>query len=88
MNTYNSSEPINVGCGEDVSIAELAAMVREVVGYKGEIVNDLSKPDGTPRKLLDVSRLFSLGWRPSVPLDEGIRSTYDWYVRNRDVVRS
>lgn len=88
MNTYNSSEPINVGCGEDVSIAELAAMVREVVGYKGEIVNDLSKPDGTPRKLLDVSRLFSLGWRPSVPLDEGIRSTYDWYVHNRDVVRS
>jgi GDP-L-fucose synthase len=88
MNTYNSSEPINVGCGEDVSIAELATMVREVVGYKGEIVNDLSKPDGTPRKLLDVSRLFSLGWRPSVPLDEGIRSTYDWYVRNRDVVRS
>jgi len=88
MNAYNSSEPINVGCGEDVSIAELAAMVREVVGYKGEIVNDLSKPDGTPRKLLDVSRLLSLGWRPSVPLDEGIRSTYDWYVRNRDVVRS
>lgn len=88
MNTYNSSELINVGCGEDVSIAELAAMVREVVGYKGEIVNDLSKPDGTPRKLLDVSRLFSLGWRPSIALDEGIRSTYDWYVRNHDVVRS
>ena len=87
MNTYDSSETINVGCGEDVSIAELAAMVREVVGYEGEITNDLAKPDGTPRKLLDVSRLFSLGWHPSIALEDGIRTTYDWYVRNRELAR-
>lgn len=80
MEEYSEDEIVNVGVGEDVSIAELAALVAEVVGYEGEIVYDTSKPDGTPRKLLDVTRLFSLGWRPRTGLREGIESTYRWYV--------
>ena len=80
MERYSSEEIVNVGVGEDVSIAELAALVADVVGYEGEIVYDTTKPDGTPRKLLDVSRLFALGWRPRIGLREGIESTYRWYV--------
>jgi GDP-L-fucose synthase len=80
MERYESSEIINVGCGEDISIGELAALVAATVGYEGEIVYDRTRPDGTPRKLLDVSRLASLGWGPSIPLDAGLRDTYDWYV--------
>jgi GDP-L-fucose synthase len=79
MENYSGETPINVGVGEDVSIAELADLVREVVGYEGEISRDLSKPDGTPRKLLDVGRLHSLGWRASIPLREGIEQTYEWF---------
>ena len=85
MERYDSSEIINIGCGEDVSIAELAEVIREVVGYEGEVVYDRSKPDGTPRKLLDVSRLFALGWRPSVPLRDGIAQTYAWYADRREL---
>ena len=80
MERYDSGEIVNIGCGEDVSIAELAATVGRVVGYEGEIVFDRSKPDGTPRKLLDVSRLRALGWAPRVGLEEGVRSTYAWYL--------
>jgi GDP-L-fucose synthase len=76
-------ELVNVGVGEDVTIADVAALVREVVGYDGEIVFDRSKPDGTPRKLLDVSRLRELGWSPRVGLREGLAGTYAWYVRER-----
>lgn len=85
MNNYDSSEIINVGVGKDLTIAELARLIKEIVGYEGEIVFDTTKPDGTPRKLLDVSRLFGLGWRPQVRLEDGIRSTYEWFVRNYSV---
>ena len=82
METYDGSEIVNIGCGEDVSIAELAEIVRDAVGYRGEIVYDRTKPDGTPRKLLDVSRLRGLGWAPAVPLEKGVRDTYEWYLAN------
>lgn len=79
MKNYASEEIVNVGWGRDISIAELAETVRDVVGFEGEIVYDTSKPDGTPRKLLDTSRLTALGWTPSISLADGIRGTYDWY---------
>jgi len=79
MNTYSSSEIVNVGSGDEVSIADLAKLIGEVTGFRGKIVHDLTKPDGTPRKLLDSSRLFSLGWKPQIALREGIASTYAWY---------
>jgi GDP-L-fucose synthase len=74
---------LNVGCGEDLSIRDLAELVRRTVGYQGEVVWDSSKPDGTPRKLMDVSRLRSLGWAPAVGLEDGLRRTYQWYLENR-----
>jgi GDP-L-fucose synthase len=70
---------LNVGCGEDGTIRELAEAIRKAVGFQGEVAWDMGKPDGTPRKLLDVSRLKRLGWRPAIGLDAGIRSTYEWY---------
>jgi GDP-L-fucose synthase len=73
-------EFINIGTGEDITISDLAKMVSQIVGYEGEIVWDTSKPDGTPRKLLDVSKIKSLGWEPKIPLEQGIRMTYDWYL--------
>ena len=79
MNAYDSPEIINVGAGEDLSIRELAEMVCRVIGFRGEIVYDSSRPDGTPRKLLDVSRLRALGWKPSIALEDGIRQTWQWY---------
>jgi GDP-L-fucose synthase len=80
MQGYEDERIINVGVGEDVSIAELAALVQRVVGFAGEIVLDASKPDGTPRKLLDVSRLHALGWRARIGLEDGIRETYRWFL--------
>jgi len=80
MNNYSGSEIVNVGVGKDISIAELASLVRDVVGYEGEISYDTSRPDGTPRKLLDVSRLAELGWKAKVPLREGVERTYRWFV--------
>jgi len=80
LDKYDDPEPINVGVGRDISIRQLAELVAEVVGYGGEITFDPSKPDGTPRKLLDVSRIAELGWQAQVPLREGIASTYRWYV--------
>ncbi|MCM8769110.1 MAG: GDP-L-fucose synthase [Candidatus Omnitrophica bacterium] len=82
MENYNSSEIINVGTGEEISIKELAEMIKGVVGYQGQIKFDISKPDGTPRKLLDVSRISSLGWRARVGLKDGLAITYAWYLRN------
>jgi GDP-L-fucose synthase len=73
---------LNVGSGEDLSVAELAEVISEVVGYGGEIAWDASKPDGAPRKLLDVSRIRALGWRARIPLSEGLASTYAWYLEN------
>ena len=74
---------LNVGCGEDLTIRELADTVQRVVGYEGPVLWDDSRPDGTPRKLMDVSRIKALGWSPQVGLEEGIRLTYDWFVTNR-----
>ena len=85
MNNYDNSEIINIGTGEDLSILELANMVKEITEYEGNIVWDSSKPDGTPRKLLDVSKIKSLGWKHSINLKEGIKRTYEWYKTNRGV---
>jgi len=82
MENYDGSEIVNVGTGEDISIREVAELVSSVVGFKGEIKLDESKPDGTPRKLMDVSRLHGLGWKHEIALDEGIRNTYEWFLRN------
>jgi GDP-L-fucose synthase len=76
MKTYSGDEHINVGSGKDLTIAELTRLVMTVVGYDGPVVHDLSKPDGTPRKLMDVSRLAALGWRASTPLEQGIAQSY------------
>ncbi len=80
MNDYDGTQFLNVGCGEDVSIRELAEMVRDAVGFAGGIAFNPQYPDGTPRKLLDVSKLKALGWRPTIGLREGIERTYRWYV--------
>ena len=77
--TYSGAEPVNVGCGEDVTIAELAEMVCQVVGFAGGLSFDTAKPDGTPRKLLDSSRLEALGWTAKIPLREGLEQAYEWY---------
>jgi GDP-L-fucose synthase len=82
MERYDSPEIINVGTGADLTIAELAELVRTVVGFEGSIELDRSKPDGTPRKQLDVSKMTALGWRAKIPLEAGIRSTYEWYLAN------
>ncbi len=82
MEHYASPETINVGCGEDLSIGELAQLVKAIVGFSGELVFDRAKPDGTPRKLLDVSRIRGLGWSPKISLESGIRSTYAWFLEN------
>lgn len=79
MQTYDSPEIINVGVGDDIPIGELALLVKDIVGFQGKLVQDTSKPDGTPRKLLDVSRLTSLGWKPSLSLRDGITQTYAAY---------
>ena len=82
LNKYDSPEIVNVGCGADVSIRELVDVVCEVVGFEGEVTFDSSKPDGTPRKLLDVSKLNSLGWKPKMELRDGIAQTYEWFLEH------
>ncbi len=82
LEKYDSSEIINVGCGEDISIRELAELICDVVGFDGELAWDTTKPDGTPRKLLDVTRLRALGWKPAIPLRDGIARTYEWFRAN------
>jgi GDP-L-fucose synthase len=82
LEKYDSPEIVNVGCGEDISIRELVELVCDVVGFKGELTWDKTKPDGTPRKLLDVSKLRGLGWTPTIPLRDGIARTYDWFLKN------
>jgi GDP-L-fucose synthase len=88
MSTYESEQLINVGWGEDVSIAELASLVADAVGFKGQIRYDASKPDGTPRKLLDTSRLKAQGWQPTIALKDGIASTYRWFLENQAKYRA
>jgi GDP-L-fucose synthase len=82
LEKYDSPEIINVGCGEDVSIRELAELICDVVGFNGELAWDTSKPDGTPRKLLDVTKLRELGWKPAITLRNGVASTYEWFRAN------
>ena len=79
MRRWSADQHINIGCGEDIPIAELAAMIGRVVGFKGDFIFDRSKPDGTPRKLVDVTKLTALGWRPRIELEDGIREVYRWY---------
>jgi GDP-L-fucose synthase len=79
LETYDGEGIVNIGWGEDVTIRELAGMVAEVSGFRGELVFDSSKPDGTPRKLLDTSRLTSLGWKPKIALRQGLEETYEWF---------
>jgi GDP-L-fucose synthase len=86
--TYDGEDIVNIGVGKDISIGELADMVRSITGYEGGIVNDTSKPDGAPRKLLDVSRLHALGWQARVPLHEGIEQTYRWFLEHQADLRS
>ncbi len=80
LNTYDGAEPVNCGAGSDLSIRELAEKIGGIVRFEGSLVFDTSKPDGTPRKLIDSSRINSLGWRPRIGLDEGISSTYQWFL--------
>lgn len=82
MQHYQANEIINIGTGEDLTIRELAELIKEIVGYQGEITFDPAKPDGTPRKLLDISKLKNLGWQPEIPLRQGILATYQWYLAN------
>ena len=88
MEKHRGNELVNIGCGEDVSIMELAELVRGVVGFPGEIEWDSSHPDGTPRKWLDVTRLFSYGWRPRITLAAGVESTYAWFMVHRGHLRT
>jgi GDP-L-fucose synthase len=83
LDHYNGSEPINCGAGSEVSISELAQVVGEAVEFRGHIVFDKTKPDGTPRKLMDSSRLRALGWTPTIRLRDGIASTYSWFLKNK-----
>jgi GDP-L-fucose synthase len=80
MNDYTGEGPINIGWGMDVSVRELASIVARIVDYKGNIAFDKTKPDGIPQKLLDVKKISSLGWQPSIPLEEGIKKAYEWYL--------
>lgn len=82
MNNYDDSEIINIGTGEDVSIKELTEMIKDIVGFTGEIIWDTTKPDGVPRKLLDVSKIEKLGWHYKTELKEGLKAAYDWYKKH------
>jgi GDP-L-fucose synthase len=87
LENYDSADTINVGVGQELTIRELAELVADVVGYEGELVQDISKPDGTPRKLLDVSRINDLGWKATVPLRDGIAATYKWFLEHQTEIR-
>jgi len=82
LEKYDSPEIINVGCGEDISIRELAQLICDIVGFEGQLAWDTTKPDGTPRKLLDITKLQNFGWRPTISLRDGIAQTYDWFLKN------
>ena len=88
MNNYDGFDFVNVGVGNDISIKELAESVKRIVGYEGELKFDASKPDGTPRKLLDVSKLNNAGWKATVSLHEGVETTYGWFIDNIDKYRA
>src|SRR5690606_6441559 len=86
MHHYNEKGFLNIGWGEDISIRELALLIKEIAGYKGEIRFDTSKPDGTPRKLMDVSRITSLGWQPGIRLKDGIFRVYQEFANNYSAI--
>ena len=88
MLNYDEAEIVNVGTGVDVSIGELAELVKKVTDFNGEIVFDTSKPDGTPRKLLDVSKLHNLGWKENISLEDGLTNAYNWFLDNQDTYRN
>jgi GDP-L-fucose synthase len=88
LENYDDPEAINVGSGQEISISDLATLIAEIVGFEGSIDHDLSQPDGTPRKMLDSSRLHALGWKPRWELREGIANAYDWFVQNQANLRS
>ena len=88
MKRYSGDEHVNVGFGDDVSILELTELVKQAVGFAGEIVRDTSKPDGTPRKLMSSDKLRALGWAPRIALADGIRTTYDWFLANHMTARA
>ena len=85
LEKYDSPEIVNIGCGEDITVRELAELICDVVGFNGELVWDATKPDGTPRKLLDITKIRALSWQPTIPLRQGIAQTYDWFLANRAV---
>ena len=87
MENYDREEIVNVGEGKDISIKELAGLIKEIIGYQGKIVFDSSMPDGTQRKLLDISRIEKLGWTPKISLRDGIESTDRWFVENMHDIR-
>ena len=84
MNNYSGNETVNVGTGMEYSILELAQMIQQIVGYEGKIVHDLTKPDGTPRKLVDASKIFAMGWRPKMEFEDGIRATYENFLLHEE----
>jgi GDP-L-fucose synthase len=88
MQKYTAEAPVNVGWGKDVSIAELAQLIADTVGFKGDVRFDVSKPDGTPRKLLDTTRLSALGWQPKITLADGLASTYEWFCAHQEHLRA
>lgn len=85
MKNYSDSRLINVGTGQEVAIGELARKICAVVRYEGRLIFDTTKPDGMPRKLLDSSRILQLGWRPTIPLDQGLSQTYRWFLDQREL---
>jgi GDP-L-fucose synthase len=88
MQHYNKIDTINIGIGNDITIHELALLIKQIVGYSGEIVWDTSKPDGTPRKLLDVSKLKALGWQAKTNLEDGLQQTYTWYQAHSKIQKN
>jgi GDP-L-fucose synthase len=82
INNYSSDEIINVGYGKDYTIKEIVEMIKEVVGYDGKILWDTTKPNGTPKRLLDINKLFDMGWRPKIELNVGLKETYEWYIKS------
>ena len=87
MENYNEPEHINIGVGDDLSIEELSQIIKKIVGYKGKIYWNEDYPDGTFRKLMEVTKIKSLGWKPKIGLKEGLDSTYQWFLNNYDNIR-
>lgn len=86
MNNYDGLQHINIGPGEETSIRELAEMLKEITGFEGELVFDATKPDGTPRRYLDVTNINNLGWKTTTPLKQGLQEMYDWFMQNREMI--